>query len=205
MSAAGTKVLGVAKGEVGNREQPDGSNKGPKVNVYKAETWLPASEGWPWCVAFWQWCIHHGLGKKFPYPTAAVEQLEDYARSHKLHTSHPEVGDAACFHGDHITFVASVVGSEFQGLGGNQGNMVKVSSYSRAGVSTFVSTAQVRIHLGLPPVTVKRPRYEVVRGEGGQKKTIYLGSSIDKAMGRAERALRAGAGVVKVKKAKPAA
>ena len=45
------KMVQLAREEIGVSEV-DGSNCGPRVDEYKAATWLDADKGWPWCAAF---------------------------------------------------------------------------------------------------------------------------------------------------------
>jgi len=53
-------LVRVALKEVGVQEV-DGTNCGPRVNEYKAATWLPADKPWPWCAAFVCWCIREAM------------------------------------------------------------------------------------------------------------------------------------------------
>ena len=49
------KVLEVAAGEIGVREDPPGSNHGKKVEQYQASVGVDPGE--PWCAAFVYWCF----------------------------------------------------------------------------------------------------------------------------------------------------
>lgn len=62
-------VLRVAAGELGVREEPPGSNSGPRVNQYLAS--LGLAPGNSWCAAFLYWCFGEaakGLGLANPLP-----------------------------------------------------------------------------------------------------------------------------------------
>ena len=181
-------VIQIARSQFGTRESPIGSNMGAGIWKYKAATWLSPNQPWPWCVAFWQWCIKEANGKAFPYQTAAVASLAAYARQHGLTTTTPKVGDAALFGGDHITFVDSIGSSAFTGLGGNQSNMVKRNSYSRSSVSTWISSEKVSRFLGAskPKPKPPRPRFEIVRGEGGQEKRVATAGNLNHGDGEGE-------------------
>jgi len=48
------KVLEVAAGEIGVREDPPGSNRGKKIEEYQASVGVDPGE--PWCAAFVYWC-----------------------------------------------------------------------------------------------------------------------------------------------------
>jgi len=50
------KLVALALKEVGV-EEINGTNCGPRVNEYKATTWLPANKPWPWCTAFIDWLV----------------------------------------------------------------------------------------------------------------------------------------------------
>lgn len=56
MSAFASKLVEIAAAENGV-EEVNGSNCGPRVNEYKAATWLPADQSWPWCAAFVDWVV----------------------------------------------------------------------------------------------------------------------------------------------------
>lgn len=53
-------LVSLAKEELGT-EEVDGSNCGPRVNQYKAATWLDPLRSWPWCAAFVCWCVREAL------------------------------------------------------------------------------------------------------------------------------------------------
>lgn len=54
------KIVEIATAEIGVEEE-NGSNCGPRVNAYKAATWLPADKPWPWCAAFVCWVVQQAL------------------------------------------------------------------------------------------------------------------------------------------------
>lgn len=72
-SALTAKVLGIAKGEVGVREDPLGSNRGPKVDEYLSAV-SQSLLGQPWCTAFLYWVFREAstdLGIDNPFPKTA--------------------------------------------------------------------------------------------------------------------------------------
>jgi hypothetical protein len=77
------KMVSLAREEIGVSEV-DGTNCGPKVNEYKAATWLDADKGWPWCAAFICWLIREaieGEDVKFSRPeTAGAWDFENWAK-----------------------------------------------------------------------------------------------------------------------------
>lgn len=54
------QLIAIAAAEVGT-EEVNGTNCGPRVNQYKAATWLPADKSWPWCAAFICWCVREAM------------------------------------------------------------------------------------------------------------------------------------------------
>lgn len=77
------KMVSLARGEIGVSEV-DGTNCGPKVDEYKAATWLDADKGWPWCAAFICWLVREaieGEDIKFSRPeTAGAWDFENWAK-----------------------------------------------------------------------------------------------------------------------------
>jgi lysozyme family protein len=80
----GAQVLKVAAEEVGVREVPLGSNRGPRVDEYLNAVG-PGLLGQPWCMAFVFWCVKQAaaaLGVSNPVPkTASVINCWQLAQS----------------------------------------------------------------------------------------------------------------------------
>lgn len=55
-----TTMIALAAGEIGVSEV-NGTNCGPRVDQYKAATWLDPKKGWPWCAAFICWLVLESL------------------------------------------------------------------------------------------------------------------------------------------------
>ena len=77
------KMVKLAREEIGVSEV-DGSNCGPRVDEYKAATWLDADKGWPWCAAFICWLVREAIEEedvKFKRPrTAGAWDFENWAK-----------------------------------------------------------------------------------------------------------------------------
>ena len=77
------KMVLLAREEIGVSEV-DGSNCGPRVDEYKAATWLDPDKGWPWCAAFICWLVREsieGEDIKFKRPrTAGAWDFENWAK-----------------------------------------------------------------------------------------------------------------------------
>lgn len=53
-------IVALARKEIGV-EEINGSNCGPRVNEYKAATWLDPKKSWAWCAAFVCWLVLQAL------------------------------------------------------------------------------------------------------------------------------------------------
>ena len=77
------KMVALAREEIGVSEV-DGTNCGPRVDEYKAATWLDPDKGWPWCAAFICWLVREaieGEDVKFKRPrTAGAWDFENWAK-----------------------------------------------------------------------------------------------------------------------------
>ena len=84
----GAELARVLLKEVGVVEIPRDSNMGPRVNEYKAATWLDASKPWPWCAAFVCWGLKVlNDRRKLPFArprTAAAFDFERWAKEQGL-------------------------------------------------------------------------------------------------------------------------
>lgn len=85
----GTEAVRVASEEVGVRERPLGSNRGPRVDQYIAAIGLnPARDSYPWCVCFIYWCFQvaaENLGVRNPCPrNASVHMAWNACRQSSL-------------------------------------------------------------------------------------------------------------------------
>ena len=110
------RLVELAKKEVGV-EEIGGTNCGPRVNEYKAATWLPPDQAWPWCAAFIDWLVMRAMedsGKEFTFQrprTAGAWDLENWSMKQDGSTwtkLNPQAGDIAP--GDIVIFTFSHVG-----------------------------------------------------------------------------------------------
>lgn len=115
-------IVKLAKAEVGV-EEVNGSNCGPRVNQYKAATTLPATEAWPWCAAFVDWCVReamHGGTYTFKRPTTAgAWDLENWSKAQdsSTNTRKPagndiKPGDIVIYRFSHVGIATSVPDSD---------------------------------------------------------------------------------------------
>ena len=112
-----SKIVELARAEIGV-EEINGTNCGPRVNEYKAATWLPADKPWPWCAAFVCWLVREALKatgvketKAFKRPrTAGAWDFENWslAQDASTQTRKPHKGDIQP--GDIVVFTFSHIG-----------------------------------------------------------------------------------------------
>lgn len=125
-------LLERAIAEMGTRESPDGSNGGPRVDVY--------TDGWraPWCAMFVSYVIREALMVKAAFPPhrtrAGVAKIERWASEAGRLSGVPTVGDVFLMLNrgglgvdddrGHCGFVLSVGGNRIATVEGNFGNGV---------------------------------------------------------------------------------
>jgi hypothetical protein len=110
-------LVQIASKEIGVSEV-NGTNCGPRVNEYKAATWLDSSVGWAWCAAFVCWCVREAMqatgvteSATFKRPrTAGAWDFENWslAQGSETSTKKPHRGDIQA--GDIVIFKFSHIG-----------------------------------------------------------------------------------------------
>jgi hypothetical protein len=156
-------ALAIALDEVGVKESPAGSNRGPRVDQYQDADDL-AGRGYPWCMSFVQWC-YRNAGKPLPRRTPSVGFFLDWARKAGWVVTAPRRGDVVCYQfdadswPDHVGIVSAVLPGGFiravegNTATGNDANggavMVRTRRSSRC--------AFVRV-LGRPAATPAKPK-----------------------------------------------
>lgn len=107
------RMVELAKREVGV-EEINGTNCGPRVNEYKAATWLDPEKSWPWCAAFICWLVREACkGEKYTFKlpqTAGAWDFENWSRAQDMSvkTKKPHAGDIKA--GDIVVFTFSHIG-----------------------------------------------------------------------------------------------
>jgi hypothetical protein len=114
-------IVQIATEEIGVTEV-NGTNCGPRVDEYKAATWLNPKLGWPWCAAFVCWCFREALAlsgvketKTFKRPrTAGAWDFENWSlaqddttNTRKPHKNDIQAGDIVIFTFSHIGIAIS--------------------------------------------------------------------------------------------------
>jgi len=120
------RIVELAKKEVGVQEVGN-TNCGPRVNEYKAATWLDPVHSWPWCAAFIDWLVMTAMeesGKKYTFnrpQTAGAWDLQNWSMKQdgstdtKLNPQAKDIGE-----GDIVIFnfshVGLAIGSPVKGI-----------------------------------------------------------------------------------------
>ena len=110
-------MVEIATAEIGV-EEIDGTNCGPRVNEYKAATWLLATKPWPWCAAFVCWVVREAMRKvglqesatlKRPR-TAGAWDFENWSRQQDATTHTLKPAGRDILPGDIVVFTFSHIG-----------------------------------------------------------------------------------------------
>lgn len=166
-------LLRVAAVEIGVHESPAHSNSGEMVRQFQAATFLGGS-GWPWCVAFVQWCFAHAR-VPFPYRSAGAWDLNRWARQVGWAHSTPLPGDVAIWgpgcgmSQGHGSIVEKVIGGQIHSIDGNVSDSVARRVRSRSccfGATPFVRHPGLRGAKGTPLVV---PPAEILVGSDGEE------------------------------------
>lgn len=106
------KVLDIARGELGTKESPAGSNRTPYGKWY-------GLDGQPWCVMFVQW-VFHRAGMKLPR-TASCSALLSWYRKNKPGSvrNSPEPGDIVIYNFGHTGIVENAGNGKITAIEGN--------------------------------------------------------------------------------------
>jgi hypothetical protein len=194
----GQAVVEIAVSEIGTCEVPLGSNRGPDVQRYQQATSLGGT-GWPWCVAFAQWCWRKA-GHPLPYGGAGAFNLLDWAHQHPGWAStRPAVGDIAIFNigSGHGAVVERWDEHYIHTVDGNWGDRVSRVAHPRSSVRGFVHPPHP-LEAARPAPKVE-PRWEVVTSASGHTK-IVLAQRRKGALARALRLLRHGSNSVTIRR-----
>lgn len=143
-------IVKIAKAEIGV-EEIDNTNCGPRVNEYKAATWLPPEEAWPWCAAFIDWVVMKAMKESSPPKgytffrprTAGAWDLENWSKKQDSSTNtlrNPghdiQPGDIVIFTYSHVGFAVGVPTKEGR-VPTVEGNTDSEKTDSREGGGVF--------------------------------------------------------------------
>ena len=129
--SAGGRIVAIAEGQIGQTEQPPGSNESPAIAQYRSAT-AGAIPGAPWCAYFASWAARqagtplgsHGEG------LGSVAQIWSWAQSSGRAIPNqpgvaPQPGDLIVFGDEHVGIVKDVLANgDIQTIEGNYENKV---------------------------------------------------------------------------------
>lgn len=181
MAESAEFLLKVARGEIGVKESPAGSNNVRYNTWYYGRT---VSGNYPWCAAFVSWCLDKAdiSGFKHAYtPTGA--QLFQQAKRWHGRTATPKPGDVAYFDFPDSTFRIQHVGFVVRDNGNGtittiEGNTSQTSQDNGGEVQLRVRPKSQVVGYGRPPyderdsfvVKAVKKRKDTVRGRADAKK-----------------------------------
>jgi hypothetical protein len=129
-SGVGARIVAAAAGEIGQTEQPPGSNNSPRIAQYRTATEGNPGPG-PWCAYFVSWAARqagapvgdHGQG--FGSVDALYAWAQSAGRAYTASSGRtPQPGDLIVFN-EHIGIVESVDASgQIHTIEGNTSNSV---------------------------------------------------------------------------------
>jgi hypothetical protein len=129
-SGAGARVLAWAQSQIGQSEQPPGSNDGPAIATYRSAV-AGSAAGEPWCAYFASWAAGQAgtpLGDS-GQGIGWVDGIKDWAqRNGKLlpASATPQPGDLILYGGRHVGIVESVAADgSLTTVEGNEGDAVR--------------------------------------------------------------------------------
>jgi len=143
-TSAGQAIVALIQKEVGQAEQPPGSNDSPRIAQYRQAT--AGSGVGPWCAYFVSWAARSvgaplgEQGQGFGAVAATWDWAQRTGRAMPT-TQTPSPGDLVVWDGRHIGMVEAVLpDGRIQTIEGNSSNMVtrRVHSANGDGATGFV-------------------------------------------------------------------
>jgi CHAP domain len=143
---AGQRIVAAAESQIGQTEQPPGSNESPAIAEYRAST-EGASPGAPWCAYFASWAARQagdpigsngqGLG--------SVSEIWSWAQSAGRAVANgpglvPKPGDLIVFGSEHVGIVKGVLpNGSIETIEGNYNNQVSANVRPAGEATGYVS------------------------------------------------------------------
>jgi hypothetical protein len=130
-TAGNPTIVAIAATQIGQQEQPMGSNNSPAIATYRTAT-EGAMAGEPWCAYFVSWASREAgtplgdQGQGF----GSVSQIWSWAQEHGRAITNgpgvvPKPGDLICFGGEHVGIVDKVLpNGDVETIEGNYSNQV---------------------------------------------------------------------------------
>jgi hypothetical protein len=127
----GDRIVAIAESQIGQTEQPPGSNESPAIAQYRTAT-AGAIPGAPWCAYFASWVASHAgepIGEQ-GQGAGAVSEVWSWAQSTGRAIANgpgvvPKPGDLIVFGDEHVGIVRDVLpNGQIQTIEGNYENKV---------------------------------------------------------------------------------
>jgi hypothetical protein len=128
-----TQLAVIAASQLGTEEDSAHTNRGAAIAKYQSDTSL-GGQGWPWCAAFVDWCVHqfllqHASTTKVPLAhrpqTAAAFGLRTWGADNGclIHHDAPQPGDLVVYTFSHCGIVERAIDAHaFVAIEGNSNN-----------------------------------------------------------------------------------
>jgi hypothetical protein len=145
-SSPGARIVAIAESQLGQTEQPPGSNESPAIAQYRSAT-AGAVPGAPWCAYFASWAAREAgepigaLGQG----AGAVADVWSWAQSSGRAIANgpgvvPQPGDLIVFGDEHVGIVRDVLpNGQIQTIEGNYENKVAANVRSPTEATGYVS------------------------------------------------------------------
>lgn len=137
-SVAGLRALAAAHGEIGQAEQPPGSNDSARIAQYRSAV-AGAGVG-PWCADFVSWAAHEAgapigdNGEGFQSVSAIWSWAESSGRAIPADQGPPQAGDLIVWGGEHVGIVEAVLpDGSIRTIEGNSSDRVSQRTYGPDG------------------------------------------------------------------------
>jgi hypothetical protein len=135
--SSSSSIVQAAEGEVGQAEQPPGSNDSPRIAEYR--TAVAGAGIGPWCAQFVSWCAKQAgtplgeAGQGFQSVEAVAAWAQRTGRWQQAGST-PQPGDLIVWGGSHIGLVESVdPDGSIHTIEGNSSNAVSKRTYGPDG------------------------------------------------------------------------
>jgi CHAP domain len=144
-SGPGARIVAIAEGQLGQAEQPPGSNESPAIAQYRSAT-AGAVPGAPWCAYFASWVAGQAgepLGAQ-GQGLGDVSDIWSWAQSTGRAIANgpgvvPKPGDLIVFGGEHVGIVRGVLANgQIQTIEGNYENKVAANVRSPTEATGYV-------------------------------------------------------------------
>jgi CHAP domain len=145
-SGGGSEMVAIAESQLGQAEQPTGSNESPAIAQYRSAT-AGAEPGAPWCAYFASWAAQQAGEPIGPagQGLGSVSEIWSWAQSTGRAIPNgpgvvPKPGDLIVFGDQHVGIVRNVLpNGQIQTIEGNYENKVAANTRSPSEATGYVS------------------------------------------------------------------